>query len=48
MSHSHIRVPEAVVDDACPLTEVLDRVSGKWSIGILITARPRTGPLQRT
>ncbi len=48
MSHSHIRVPEAVVDDACPLTEVLDRVSGKWSIGILITARPRPGPLQRT
>lgn len=31
---------------ACPLTEVLDRVAGKWSIGILVAAA--AGPVRFT
>lgn len=37
MSHWHIDVT-AQVTDACPVAAVLDRVAGKWSIGILIAA----------
>jgi DNA-binding HxlR family transcriptional regulator len=29
------------IDEACPVQEVLDRVSGKWSIGILVAAAQR-------
>ena len=46
MSHSHIHVPEGVMDEACPVAEVLDHVSGKWSIGILIAAAH--GPVRFT
>ncbi|MEU9109811.1 helix-turn-helix domain-containing protein [Streptomyces xanthophaeus] len=46
MSHRHTGVPEAVMDEACPVTEVIDHVSGKWSIGILIAAAQ--GPVRFT
>ncbi|MFE9624007.1 winged helix-turn-helix transcriptional regulator [Streptomyces sp. NPDC006527] len=46
MSQRHTRVAEAVRDEACPVTEVLDRVAGKWSIGILIAAAH--GPVRFT
>lgn len=46
MSHRHTGVPEAVMDEACPVTEVIDHVSGKWSIGILIAAAH--GPVRFT
>ncbi|MBK3623382.1 helix-turn-helix transcriptional regulator [Streptomyces sp. MBT49] len=46
MSRSHTRVTEALRDEACPVTEVLDRVAGKWSIGILIAAAH--GPVRFT
>ncbi|MET7728443.1 winged helix-turn-helix transcriptional regulator [Streptomyces mirabilis] len=46
MPHSHTGVPGAVMDEACPVTEVLDHVSGKWSIGILIAAAH--GPVRFT
>ncbi|MFJ8086461.1 winged helix-turn-helix transcriptional regulator [Streptomyces sp. NPDC096205] len=46
MSRSHTLVTETVRDEACPLTEVLDRVAGKWSIGILIAAAH--GPVRFT
>ncbi|WP_215448159.1 helix-turn-helix domain-containing protein [Streptomyces sp. ATCC 21386] len=46
MSRSHIRVTEALREEACPVTEVLDRVAGKWSIGILIAAAH--GPVRFT
>ena len=46
MSRSHTRVTEALRDEACPVTEVLDRVAGKWSIGILTAAAQ--GPVRFT
>src|SRR5690348_15491777 len=46
MSPSHTRVAEALRDEACPLTEVLDHVAGKWSIGILVAAA--NGPVRFT
>ena len=46
MSRSHTRVTEALRDEACPVNEVLDRVAGKWSIGILIAAAH--GPVRFT
>ncbi|MFJ3624383.1 winged helix-turn-helix transcriptional regulator [Streptomyces iakyrus] len=46
MSRSHTRVTEALEEEACPVTEVLDRVAGKWSIGILIAAAH--GPVRFT
>ncbi|MGW7288844.1 winged helix-turn-helix transcriptional regulator [Streptomyces sp. NPDC054847] len=46
MSRSHTRVTDALRDEACPVTEVLDRVAGKWSIGILIAAAH--GPVRFT
>lgn len=46
MSRSHTSVAEAVRDEACPVSEVLDRVAGKWSIGILIAAAH--GPVRFT
>ena len=45
MSRSNTRVAEAVRDEACPVSEVLDRVAGKWSIGILTAAH---GPVRFT
>ncbi|MBZ6103977.1 putative HTH-type transcriptional regulator YybR [Streptomyces sp. YIM 130001] len=38
MSRSHTGVSDQVGNEACPITEVLDHVAGKWSIGILVAA----------
>ncbi|MBL1082289.1 helix-turn-helix transcriptional regulator [Streptomyces actinomycinicus] len=46
MSHSHTDVSDQVSNEACPLTEVLDHVAGKWSIGILVAAAH--GPIRFT
>ncbi|MEU2437290.1 helix-turn-helix domain-containing protein [Streptomyces rubradiris] len=46
MSRSTPRLAEAMQVEACPVTEVLDHVAGKWSIGILIAAAH--GPLRFT
>ncbi|MFJ9692233.1 winged helix-turn-helix transcriptional regulator [Kitasatospora sp. NPDC101183] len=52
MSHRHtdvsdqVSVSEQVSNHACPLTEVLDHVAGKWSIGILVAAAH--GPVRFT
>ncbi|MFB8005145.1 winged helix-turn-helix transcriptional regulator [Nocardia sp. NPDC056000] len=35
-----------LADQACPVSEVLDHVSGKWSIGILVAAAQ--GPVRFT
>ncbi|TWV56410.1 helix-turn-helix transcriptional regulator [Streptomyces misionensis] len=37
---------EQVINEACPVTEVLDHVAGKWSIGILVAAA--LGPVRFT
>ncbi|MYQ78345.1 transcriptional regulator [Streptomyces sp. SID4923] len=37
---------DQVIGEACPLTEVLDHVAGKWSIGILVAAAH--GPVRFT
>jgi DNA-binding HxlR family transcriptional regulator len=43
MSQGNTGVSDQVIniDEACPVQEVLDRVSGKWSIGILVAAAQR-------
>lgn len=46
MSRSHTVVSDQVINEACPLTEVLDHVAGKWSIGILVAAAH--GPVRFT
>ncbi|EHR53610.1 putative transcriptional regulator [Saccharomonospora marina XMU15] len=47
MSRSHTGVPAQVIEtEACPVTEVLDRVGGKWSIGVLVAAAH--GPVRFT
>ncbi|MET8980483.1 helix-turn-helix domain-containing protein [Streptomyces sp. NPDC004539] len=48
MSRSHMDVTVQVEMDnpACSVTEVLDRVAGKWAIGILIAAAK--GPVRFT
>ena len=46
MSRSHTDVSDQVSNEACPLTEVLDHVAGKWSIGILVAAAH--GPIRFT
>src|SRR5918912_824743 len=46
MSQRNTDVSELVSDHACALTEVVDRVSGKWSIGILVAAA--AGPIRFT
>ncbi|WP_251096356.1 helix-turn-helix domain-containing protein [Streptomyces sp. Caat 7-52] len=46
MSRSDTGIAEAVQVEACPVTEVLDHVAGKWSIGILIAAAH--GPIRFT
>jgi len=45
MSQSHIDVT-ALTGEACPVSGVLDHVSGKWSIGILVAAAQ--GPVRFT
>ncbi|GAA2056605.1 helix-turn-helix domain-containing protein [Catenulispora yoronensis] len=37
MSRSHIDVPE-LVTVACPVSEVIDSISGRWTVGILTAA----------
>lgn len=39
-------VADTFMSEACPVTEVLDHVSGKWSIGILVAAAH--GPVRFT
>lgn len=46
MSRSHTEVTVGTGDPACSVTEVLDRVAGKWSIGILMAAAE--GPIRFT
>lgn len=47
MSPKNTAVPaQEVLDKACPLREVLDRVSGKWSIQILVAVV--RGPIRFT
>lgn len=46
MSRRNTDVSEQVSDHACALTEVVDRVSGKWAIGILVAAAD--GPIRFT
>ena len=44
--HTAVVPAQVVHDEACPLREVLDRVSGKWSVQILVaTVR---GPIRYT
>ncbi|HEX2316820.1 MAG TPA: helix-turn-helix domain-containing protein [Thermomonospora sp.] len=47
MPETSVPVAEAVTGaDACAVLDALDRVSGKWSIGILLEAR--NGPVRFT
>ena len=46
MSQRNITVPTAVLDEACPINEVLDHIGGKWSIGIIVAAA--AGPIRFT
>ena len=46
MSQSHTDVSVQVIEEACPLAEVLDRVAGKWSIGVIVAAAH--GPIRFT
>lgn len=50
MSRSHIDVP-ALATLACPVAEVIDHVSGRWTVGILTVAAQgpvRFSELQRS
>ncbi|MBP5940009.1 winged helix-turn-helix transcriptional regulator [Streptomyces acidiscabies] len=46
MSRSHMDVTVQTGGPACSVTEVLDRVAGKWAVGILIAAAE--GPVRFT
>ncbi|MEU3272462.1 helix-turn-helix domain-containing protein [Saccharomonospora sp. NPDC006951] len=46
MSQRHTDVTIQAIEEACPLVEVLDHVSGKWSIGIIVAAAH--GPIRFT
>lgn len=47
MSQRHTGVTaQAVMEEACPVREVLDRVAGKWSVQILVAAAH--GPIRFT
>jgi|SRR5579875_3860836 len=46
MSQRNTDVTHQVIAEACPIHEVLDRVAGKWSILILVTAA--RGPVRFT
>jgi len=46
MSQRNTDVPAQVMAEACPVREVLDRVAGKWSILIVVTAA--RGPVRFT
>jgi DNA-binding HxlR family transcriptional regulator len=34
------------IDETCTVSEVIDRISGKWSVGIIVAAAP--GPIRFT
>ncbi|RKT83483.1 DNA-binding transcriptional regulator, HxlR family [Saccharopolyspora antimicrobica] len=46
MSQRHTDVSVQFGDHACALAEVVDRVSGKWAIGVLVAAA--AGPIRFT
>jgi DNA-binding HxlR family transcriptional regulator len=46
MLRSHTDVTDQVENPACPVSEVLERVAGKWAIGILVAAAQ--GPVRFT
>lgn len=46
MSRSHIDVTDQAENPACSVSEVLDRVAGKWAIGILVATAD--GPMRFT
>ena len=46
MSQGNSAVPVPDEEQACPISEVLDHVAGKWSIGIIIAAAD--GPIRFT
>ena len=37
---------EAAIDETCTVSEVIDRISGKWSVGIIVAAA--RGPIRFT
>ena len=47
LSQGNKRVPQKLIDaEACPVSEVIDRISGKWSVGIIVAAAQ--GPIRFT
>jgi DNA-binding HxlR family transcriptional regulator len=46
MSQSYMCVPGDHDDEECPLREVLDRISGKWSVQIIVAVS--RGPVRFT
>ena len=46
MSQRNTAVPVLAEKEVCPISEVLDHVAGKWSIGIVIAAAD--GPIRFT
>jgi DNA-binding HxlR family transcriptional regulator len=46
VSQRNIGVPAAAQDEECPISEVLDHIGGKWSIGIIVAAA--AGPIRFT
>ena len=47
LSQGNKRVPQELIDaEACPVSEVIDRISGKWSVGIIVAAA--RGPIRFT
>ena len=47
LSQGNKRVPQELIDaEACPVSEVIDRISGKWSVGIIVAAAQ--GPIRFT
>lgn len=45
--HTDVTVQANALEHVCPLNEVLDRISGKWAIGILTLAADH-GPIRFT
>lgn len=46
MSRSYTHVTDPADNPACPVSEVLERVAGKWAVGILVAAAE--GPIRFT
>ena len=46
-TNGNSRIRRARIDaEACPVSEVIDRISGKWSVGIIVAAA--RGPIRFT